>query len=174
VLETKRLRLRPHALADYADLAQMWADERVTLHIGGRAATAQESWFRLLRYAGLWPLLGFGYWAVEESESGRFVGEVGFADFHRDITPPLDAPETGWVLASWAHGRGFATEAMRAVLAWGDANLPSSTTSCIIDAGNVASVRVAAKCGYAESRRTLHSGKEVLVFERGAISPDRS
>jgi RimJ/RimL family protein N-acetyltransferase len=144
----------------------MWADERVTRHVGGRASTAQESWFRLLRYGGLWPLLGFGYWAVEESASGRFAGEVGFADFRREINPPLDTPETGWVFASWAHGRGFATEAMRAALAWGDANLASRTV-CIIDRDHLASVRVATKCGYAESRRVMLSGKELLVLERG-------
>jgi len=45
----------------------------------------------LLRYAGHWALAGYGYWIVEERESGRPVGEVGLADFRREISPPLAA-----------------------------------------------------------------------------------
>ena len=167
VLETLRLRLRPHAVRDFDDVAAMWGDPRVMLHVGGRVATAQESWARLLRYAGLWPLLGYGYWAVEEKVSGRFVGDVGLADFHRDMTPPLGAPEAGWVLAAWAHGRGMATEAATAALAWADAHVASAFTVCIVDVGNAPSIRVAAKCGYAAIGRTMYQGDPVVVLERG-------
>jgi RimJ/RimL family protein N-acetyltransferase len=166
VLETGRLRMRPHTAADYPAVAAMWGDERVTKHIGGRASTGQESWARLLRYAGLWPLLGFGYWAVEELGTGRFVGDVGFADFHREMTPPLQAPEAGWVLVPWAHGRGFATEAVRAALAWSDEHLPSASTVCIINVGHAASIRVAAKCGYVESARATYMGDTIAILER--------
>ncbi len=65
----------------------MWGVRIVTRHIGGRPFTAEESWSRLLRYAGHWYLLGFGYWAVVERGTNRFVGEVGFADFHRRHHP---------------------------------------------------------------------------------------
>jgi RimJ/RimL family protein N-acetyltransferase len=111
-LDTDRLTLTAHTLAGFEECAAMWADAAVTRFIGGRPASREDVWNRLLRYRGLWALLGYGYWAVNERETGRYVGDVGFADFHRDITPSLDgAPEAGWVLATWAHGRGFATEA---------------------------------------------------------------
>ena len=61
----------------------MWADPEVTRYIGGRPFGVEEVWTRLLRYAGHWALLGYGYWAVIEKSSGRFVGEAGLADFHR-------------------------------------------------------------------------------------------
>ena len=133
-LETPRLILRAHTLDDFSECAAMWASPIVTRHIGGRAFTAEESWSRLLRYAGHWRLLGFGYWAIVERGSTRFVGEVGFADFHRDITPSFDgAPEAGWVLAPWSYGQGFATEALGAATAWIDAALDPDRTVCIID-----------------------------------------
>lgn len=48
------------------------------------------------RYAGQWSLLGYGYWVVEDKRTGRFAGEVGFADFKRVIEPSLDGvPEIG-------------------------------------------------------------------------------
>jgi RimJ/RimL family protein N-acetyltransferase len=166
-LETDRLRLRGHRVGDFFDLAAMWADLVVTRHVGGRPSTREESWSRLIRYAGLWPLLGFGYWAVEERATGRFVGDVGFADFKRDLTPSFDgAPEAGWVLASWAHGRGYATEALRAALAWGDAHFGATRVVCLIDEDNEASVRVATKCGFVEYARTGYKGQPAILLRR--------
>jgi RimJ/RimL family protein N-acetyltransferase len=122
----------------------------------------------MLRYAGLWALLGLGYWVVREKGSGRFVGEVGFGNFRRQIDPPLgDAPEIGWVLSPWAHGKGYATEAVQAALAWGEGHFgPSARTVCIIDPQNLASLRVAEKCGYREVSRAIYKGEATMVLER--------
>src|SRR5580698_1976199 len=132
LLETERLKLRGHRLDDFIPCAAMWADPTVTRHIGGKPFTEEESWTRLLRYVGHWAMLGFGYWVVEEKATGGFAGEIGFADYKRDLEPSLkDVPEIGWALAAQAQGRGYATEAARAVIAWGDAHLGSSRTACI-------------------------------------------
>lgn len=166
-LETERLTLRGHTPADYDESAAMWGDPLVTRYIGGRPSTPEESWTRVLRYAGMWALLGYGYWVVRERGSGRFVGEVGLADFRREITPALDgAPEAGWVLAPWAHGRGLATEALRAALSWGDAHLAAPRTVCLIAPENAASLRVAGKCGYRELARGTYKGEATIICER--------
>jgi RimJ/RimL family protein N-acetyltransferase len=167
VLETERLTLRGHTLADFDECATMWGDPLVTRHISGRPSTEEEVWARVLRYAGLWALLGYGYWAVRERQSGRFVGDVGLADFRREVTPPLgDAPEAGWVLAPWAHGRGFATEAVRAVLSWADTHLAVPRTVCLINHENAASIHVAEKCGFRELTRGTYKGEETIICER--------
>jgi RimJ/RimL family protein N-acetyltransferase len=166
-LETERLLLRGHRALDFADCCAMWGDAEVTRFIGGRPFPTDEVWTKLLRYVGHWALVGFGYWVLEEKQSGRFVGEVGFADFKRDIEPSLEgAPEIGWVLAPWAHGRGLATEAVRGALAWGATRLPSKRTVCLISPENVASIRVAEKCGYREFQRTTYKGLPTVLFER--------
>ncbi len=166
-IDTDRLELRGHRLEDFAESAAMWGDPGVTRHIGGRPFSAEETWTKVLRYVGHWQLLGFGYWVVTERASGRFVGEVGFADFKRDIQPPFGgAPEMGWVLAPWTHGRGFATEAAQAALTWLDAHLAPPRTVCLIDPANVPSIRVADKCGFREIQRTHYKGDPVLLFER--------
>lgn len=167
VIETERLVLRGHRLDDFADCAALWADPEVTRHIGGRPSTQTECWTRLLRYVGHWSLLGFGYWAVEERESGRYVGELGFADFKRELDTGLDrAPEIGWVLAPHAQGRGYATEGVRAALAWGDAHFGGARTFCIVSPENRPSLRVAGKCGYREFARTTFNGQPTIVFVR--------
>ncbi len=173
-LDTDRLRLRAYRREDFPALVAMWGDPLVMRHVLGRASTEEETWARLLRYAGLWPLLGYGYWAVEERRTGRFVGDVGFADFRRDMTPSFgSAPEAGWVLGAWAHGKGFATEAVRAAHAWSDTHLGwAGHTACMIAPDNVASIGVATKCGYVRDGVALFKGHESLLFRRALGAQD--
>lgn len=169
ILETERLRLRGYRLADFIHSAAMWADPKVTEHIGGKPLSEEESWTRFLRYAGHWSVMGFGYWVVEEKASGNFLGEVGFADYKREIEPSLKGiPEIGWVLAAHAHGKGFATEAVHAAVVWGDKHFQPARTACIIAPDNLPSVRVAEKCGYRESQHATYKGRPTLMFERQA------
>jgi RimJ/RimL family protein N-acetyltransferase len=168
VIETDRLILRPHRKDDFAPCAAMWTDPVVTRYIGGKPFTQEESWARLLRYAGHWALMGFGYWAVVEKASGNFVGEAGFADFKRDIEPSIEGvPEIGWAFVSEVHGRGYATETVRAALGWGESHLASKRTVCLIHPANFPSLRVANKCGYREYLRTTYKGHPTVMFERG-------
>ena len=167
VIETERLILRGHRLADFEGLAEMWAHPDVARFIGGKPSTRDESWARLMRYVGHWHLLGYGYWVVEVKGDGRFAGEVGFADFKRDITPSLDGmPEGGWVFATWVHGKGIATEAVTAAHAWGDRHFAGKTTTCIIAPENTASIRVAEKCGYRVFAHTTFKGTPTIQFRR--------
>src|SRR4051794_37243806 len=163
-IDTDRLTLRGHGLGDFGDCAAMWADPEVARHIGGRPSSEEEVWTKLLRYVGHWSLMGFGYWVVRDKASGRFVGEVGFADFKRDIEPSLEGtPEIGWVLASWAHGKGFATEAARAAIVWCETRFEGIRTVCLIDPDNTPSIRVAKKCGYKEVQLTTYKGEPTLL-----------
>jgi RimJ/RimL family protein N-acetyltransferase len=169
VLETERLKLRGHRLDDFAACAAMWADPVVSRQLGRKPFTEEESWTRLLRYVGHWALLGFGYWVVEEKSSGSFAGEVGFADYKRDMQSPVkELPEIGWVLAARAHGKGYATEAARAAIAWGDEHFSLSRTTCIVSPDNLRSIRVAEKCGYRNLELTQYKGKPIIAFVREA------
>ena len=167
-IETERLILRGYTLDDFPDCAALWADPEVVRFIGGQPSTEEQSWARLLRYLGHWQLLGFGFWAIFDRSTGGFLGEIGAADFRRDIAPPIGNLETGWVLARAAHGRGFATEALRAVLAWTDAKLPGKPTVCVIEPANAASLRVATKCGYEPIGTRTYHGAALTVLRRPA------
>ena len=165
-LLTARLSLKPCELSDYEDVAAMWADETVVRHVGGQTRDAQDAWFAHLRNRGMWPLLGYGYWIVRERRTETFVGEVGFADFKRGITPDISGrPEAGWVLAEAGWGKGYASEAVKAAHDWLDEIIPGRST-CIIDPDNAASIRVAQKAGYKKIGPTTYRGDPVLLFER--------
>ncbi len=172
ILETERLRLRAHGVSDFSHLAEMWADSEVTRYIGGHPLSTEDCWARLLRYAGHWQLLGFGYWLVEERSTGKFVGDIGFADYKREVPVPASlqgVPECGWVLARHAQGKGYATEAVRAVLNWGDDHFGSRETVCLIHPDNGASIRVALKCGYRELQRSMYRGQPTQIFVRPGL-----
>lgn len=172
VIETTRLVLRPHAIADFDEVAAMWADPEVVRFIGGVPSTRGESWARLLRYIGHRAALGYGFWAIRD-RAGRYVGELGFADFHRDVEPAFDVPEAGWVLAPWAHGQGFAREALAAALAWADAHL-ATDLACVIEPANARSIRLATACGFVETHRTALGGDELVAFRRYRADRDRN
>lgn len=166
-LETERLRLRAHTLADVPSSVAMWSDPLVTRYIGGTPATEQQTWARILSYLGHWSLMGFGYWALEERATGRFAGELGFAEFFREITPSIRGwPEIGWALAPSMQGRGYAREAIATVLAWGDAHLPSERTVCLINPANTRSLRLAAHFGYRRLERTHYRDEPVHLMSR--------
>ena len=166
IVETPRLRLRPHALGDLDACVAMWADPRVMLHIGA-PSTRMQTWARMRGYVGLWEFLGYGYWAVEEKQSARFIGEIGFADFNREIAASMQGVlEAGWAFCADVWGRGYASEALHAATAWIDANLVAARSVCLIEAKNLASVRVAEKCGFVRFDTAATENAELLFFER--------
>ena len=167
VLTTERLVLRPHVAQDFDAVAKLWADPEVVRHISGTPAAPEESWARLLRYIGHWQALGFGYWAVTLRGSGQFVGEVGFADFRRDMQPGLNGvPEAGWVLSPAVHGQGIATEAVARIHRWADQDTDWAETVCIFDPAHAVSQKVARRLGYVVRGEARYKAGAALVMAR--------
>lgn len=168
MIETERLILRPHKLDDFEPAYAIYSDPVVVRHVGdGKPGTRQDVWFRLLRFAGHWHLLGYGVFVIEEKATGRVVGETGLADFHRGLGDDFDPfPEAAWIVASDTFGKGYATEAAKAAHDWFEQTRGRQRTVCIIDPDNTASVRVADKLGYRLIGERPFRNDKVLVFER--------
>ncbi|SMH34305.1 GNAT family N-acetyltransferase [Mesorhizobium australicum] len=167
VIETERLLLRGMTQGDFEAQAEMWADPVVTRFIGGVPLSREQAWIRHLRHIGSWQVMGFGFWAVIDKATNRLIGEAGFHDLKRDLTPSIEGTlETGWGFVPDAHGKGVATETVSAVLAWGDAQRPAMRMTCLIDPGNTASIRVAEKHGFREFARSTYHGAPTILFER--------
>lgn len=166
-LLTPRLRIRPHRLSDYEATVTLWQDEAVYRHILPGPAAREDQWHKLLRFAGHWAWLGYGMFVAEDWASGRFLGEVGVADFHRGLGPEFDGvPEAAWVMGPAAQGQGLAREAMAAVLAWRDAQLPGERTVCIIAPANLPSIRLGEALGFRAFDERIYRDKPVRLFER--------
>ena len=97
----------------------------------------------LMRTAdGHWSQHGFGLLAIAERESGRVVGEAGLQVL--EAGPDI---ELGYTLRHAAWGRGYATEAARAVLYWAFAGLRLERVVAVADPANEASLHVLDKLG---------------------------
>jgi RimJ/RimL family protein N-acetyltransferase len=169
VLETARLRLRAFREEDLAPWAATMGDPEIVRHLGGTPFGREETWRRLLCAIGLWPVYGYGYWAVERKEEGDLVGQVGFADFRRDMQPSIEGlPEMGWIFSPHGQGKGYAREAVEAALAWADRALKAPLIPAIIDPGNAASIRLAERCGFAEREEALYRDARILLLGRRA------
>jgi RimJ/RimL family protein N-acetyltransferase len=117
VLTTERLILRPWRDDDLAPFAALNADPHVAATLGGvmdRAASDALA----ARIRDHFDAHGFGLWAVEVPDVAPFVGFVGLSRprFAAHFTPCV---EIGWRLAFAHWGKGYATEAARAALAFG-------------------------------------------------------
>ncbi len=170
VIVTDRLTMRLPEVSDFRDMVKLWSDPDVVRYIGGRTSTDDEVWQRLLRYRGLWALVGYGYWTIRETKSGDFVGEMGFADWHRVGLPHLrNVPEAGWVLSSPMQGKGYAREALDAALQWIDLSIRPRSSACIIAPENTRSVLLAEQSGYQVATRTKYRLTDTLVMVRNHL-----
>ncbi len=169
VIETERLRLRGFRASDLDAQAAAMADPAMVVHLGGSPFSREDTWRKILASPGLWALLGYGYWVVERRDDGAYLGQVGFADFKRDMAPGIEGlPEMGWIMAPQAQGRGYATEAALAALAWADQAPGGGEIVAIIGHANAASIRIAEKGGFTGREEAVYKGEPILLFRRPA------
>ncbi|WPE23821.1 GNAT family N-acetyltransferase [Shinella zoogloeoides] len=167
VVETDRLLLRGFRPDDLDAMAAMWVMPEVVRYIGGVPQTREQCWVRLLRQIGMWSVMGFGFWAITERATGALIGEGGFHEMHRTMDPSIAGTmEAGWGLMPAWHGRGYASEALDAMLTWADATHRGKPVTCIIAPENAPSMRLARRHGFAEFARTLYQDSEIAVFRR--------
>ncbi len=165
-IESERLRLRRWLPEDHAPFARICTDPEVMRHIGdGSVRTADEASRAIERFEEDWARRGFGLFAVEVKESGTFIGFTGLSapEFLPEVLP---AAEIGWRLARSSWGRGYASEAAGAALAFGTEDLGLTEIVSICQTANGASMRIMEKLGLAFDRRTTDPtcGRQVEVY----------
>jgi RimJ/RimL family protein N-acetyltransferase len=143
VIETERLRLRRFTDDDRDTVARWNADPDFTRHLAG-VQTREQSDEGFDRWQRHWGEQGFGLLAVELKESGELIGRVG-PQYHR--LWPQD-PEVGWALDPGWWGRGIASEAGAASVAWAFGDLGFRRVVSITTEANSASRNVMAKLGF--------------------------
>ncbi|MGY1683473.1 GNAT family N-acetyltransferase [Geodermatophilus sp. SYSU D01176] len=142
-LRTARLRLRPWTTCrdDLARLADLYGREEVIRWLGGTPSVPP------VELVARWRVVTaaddpFGVWALELPGSGTVAGTV----LLKPLPDGVGEVEVGWHLHPDSWGRGYATEAARAVIDRGfQAGLPE--VYAVVRPGNTASVAVCGRLG---------------------------
>ncbi len=141
-VETERLVLRQFKEDDWVDLHQHYSDAEATRYTYGRAFSEGETWRTMCGMIGHWQIRGYGPYAVEEKDTARVLGTVGF--WYPNDWP---SPEIKWALAKPFWGQGFASEATRAIQNIGLQHLPDIKLISLIHQQNSASIKLAENVG---------------------------
>ncbi len=142
MLRTKRLAIQPWRDAHRQPFAELSADAEVMRYLMPiPTRTLADAWIdrQILHQTRH----GFCFWAVEEAETGVFVGSVGLHHVGYDA-PFTPAVEAGWRLARGFWGRGYGPESAAAALRYGFKTL------------NLAQIVANACVANANSQRVMH------------------
>lgn len=159
MVETERLSLRRCRESDAAVFRELWTerDPRVPPHrridATGRPSTAEIALQIRAERAGPWP----GLLAVQRRGTEEVIGYCGLIVDRNDAR---HTPELAFELLSAMHGRGYATEAARAVLAEASDAGHDQIWASVWD-WKVASRRVLEKLGFQDT------GERGRVSEHG-------
>jgi RimJ/RimL family protein N-acetyltransferase len=149
MLTTSRLLLRQWRDDDLDAWAALNADPEVREFFDGVLTRAQAE-ASMHHFRDAVASRGWGWWAVEVRDTGELAGMAGLDPVDEDL--PFGGVEIGWRLARWAWGRGYATEAARAVLAYGFGTLKLPEILAVAAAGNVRSRAVMQRLGMTYDR----------------------
>ncbi len=106
-----------------------------------------------------WQWFGFGTWAVDLTETGEFIGQIG-------INKPPNFPETeiGWCILPGFEGKGLAFEAASAARDWAFENTGLTTLVSYIHPENARSIALAEHLGAVKDPAAPRSDPEDLVY----------
>lgn len=149
-LETARLLLRPHKPHDLEAFCAMEMDPEVRRYVGGRPRAREEAEekFRTVPVS-----------AILLKSEDRYIGRAG-----------LHSAGIVFYIARPYWGRGFATEAARAILDYGFRELKLPRIAAHVETGNAASVRVLEKLGFKHVRHEPGEPRSFDHFELTAGS----
>lgn len=151
VLRTDRLLLRPWRPDDRPAFARMNADPAVTAFLVAPLTREESDAFADRIERGL-AEHGFGLWAVEEADTGAFLGYAGL--LHQTFQAPFTpAFEVGYRFARRAWGHGYATEAAQAAVGFGFEQAGLTEIVSMTAVGNTRSRRVMEKLGMTHDSR---------------------
>ncbi|MEZ5732223.1 MAG: GNAT family N-acetyltransferase [Paracoccaceae bacterium] len=161
IVEAARLILREPRESDLDATAAFYASDR-SRFVGG-PVDRTGAWRFLIGYVGHWVLRGYGFWTVEDRETGAVAGRVGIV--HHDGWPE---PELCWHIYDGFEGRGVGTEAVLAARAHAQGPMGLSPLMSLIDPANARSLALARRVGAAHERDTLHLGAKLGLWRHPA------
>lgn len=164
-ISTERLVLREPVARDRAAFIELLASPEVHTYLGG-PRQRDELERELPEVPERWP----GSFVVDLD--GAMIGQVLLRRAPEHSRPAAAGKaDLGYLLLPQAWGFGYAAEACAAALGWFDGVLPSEPVVLFTQSANVASMRLAAKLGFAEVERFHAWDAEQWLGQRSPVKP---
>lgn len=168
-LETTRLRLEPYNDSHYEGLRAMDNDSEVMRYINkGIVKTPEETRENIRRVQSRWQKYGFSWWAIKEKASGVVVGAACLQYLANVEGAPL---EIGWRLIPEHNGKGYATEAAKAIIDFAAEHIGADYLVAVADPENIPSQRVMQRLGMAYKAIEQHYDEPCVVYELSIPRP---
>lgn len=147
ILETERLSLRTWEAAHAEPFLKINQDPQVLEYLDLFIPKNLEETHAVIdRQNRQQARKGYAFWATQLKKTGELIGFVGL-DAARERLPCAPAVKIGWRLGSAYWGKGYATEAARAALAYGLKELKLEEIVAIVVPDNKRSIRVIERLG---------------------------
>lgn len=162
-LETARLRLRPLRSDDVdAYYEGISRDPDVMRYLpGGVPRQRYDAEWVVNYFMRHTELHGFGVWGVEELSGGKLIGHAGL-----EYIPGAEEVELAYTLAKAYWGKGYATEAAHASIAYGFESLDLPEIYALAYPENTASQKVMRKIGMVDQGLTdQYYGSELTCYK---------
>lgn len=174
-LTTDRLLIRDWDPEQDADAAiAIYGDPAVTQWIGDKSldTTAEAVRARLQRYRDRAVVPGLGCWAVVHQDTQQPLGTVLLIPLPDKNNAPSGDIEIGWHFSPASWGQGYATEAARAVMAYGFETLKLSKIFAVTLGDNARSIRVTGRLGMVDLglSEDYYGGFRLRLFCRAAAA----
>ena len=141
LLRTARLGMRQYTLADVEQLREIFADPYAAQFYPALQETeALERWIKWSM--NNYQTYGFGLWALELLDTGRFIGDAGVT---YQMVEEKKLLEIGYHIHPLCRGLGYATEAAHACMEYCLVNLDADFVCSIVHPANIASIKVASR-----------------------------
>lgn len=161
-LDTPRLFLRSLTLDDVKAIHAIRSDPDAMRYIAsGPQPDIEVTRERIRKMMDFQRWLGYSLWAVVLKESGEVIGDCGLIPLERkgpDVELGCHIRKDWW-------GRGYATEASKACLRYGFTALELDEIVAVIVPENLASRRLAEKCGMRETGIGIYYGIEQVMYK---------
>jgi len=159
-ITTERLVLAPYVSQDVEVIHDVLYGDPDAMRLIGGAVHLAETRVRVERYIAHQQSAGYSLWAVRERATGAIAGEAGLVAFGGQ-GPEV---ELGYAFGQAFWGRGYATEAGRAILDEAFGPLGLTRVVAVTKAENTGSQRVLAKLGFVAAGRRYVWDAEQLYF----------
>lgn len=160
LFESERLYVQPYTEADADIFFQLNGDAEIMQHIREPKTKEQSDQFLKENLQFYKALPGLGRFAVFTKADQQFAGSFSLLSIDKSENIHL-----GYALLKPFHGKGLATELVKASFDYVFRTIANNTVQALTVAENIGSQKVLAKCGFQFTGTMIHEEEEVMVFE---------